>query len=146
MSEAEQSAAPETCPVEMSDDQPCGRPIHPAPQGVDHLPVCLMHSIDPDKDKALFRQEIDAILEGTSNHHHSQDKFDFTRFVFPEANFRETTFTRGANFGSATFTQDADFREATFTKEPRSMKRRLLESLISVLRAFSTQRPFTSIG
>lgn len=100
----------------MSDGLLCPRPVHPAPAGLDPQRVCLMHSRDPDKDKALFREEIDAILNGTSTHHRAKDMFDFTRFVFPEANFSGARFTRAADFREATFTQDADFRGATFTQ------------------------------
>ena len=68
------------------------------------------------KDPVQFRQEIDAMLGGTSVHHRPKDKFDFTQFVFPEADFSQTTFTQDANFSGAKFTQDANF-SATFTQD-----------------------------
>jgi hypothetical protein len=126
MSKAQHSNSPRTCPVEMSDSEPCGRLIHSSPTGADEEPVCLMHSRDPKKDKVKFRQEIDAILDGTSDHQ-SRDKYDFTHFVFPDranftnvgfaldADFSDATFTQLADFGRATFTQLADFGSATFT-------------------------------
>ena len=110
------TAAP-TCPVLMSDHKPCGRAIHPAPTGVDPVPVCLMHSRDPNKNKALFRQEIDAILNGNSAYNRPQDAFDFTAFVFPEANFSGATFTRAARFTGATFAHEANFRFSKFEQD-----------------------------
>jgi len=100
----------------MSDEEPCGRPIHPAPSDLDPEPVCLMHSRDPEKDKPLFRQEIDAILAGKSIYNRPKDTFEFTRFVFPEANFSFAMFTQNADFSRATFTQNAAFSAAKFTQ------------------------------
>lgn len=116
MSPDVQSSAPKTCPVEMADLEPCGRPIHPTLRDVDEEPVCMMHSRDPNKDKQLFRQEIDAILNDTSRHHRPTGRFDFREFVFPEADFGGTTFTRVAVFMGTTFTQDADFSDAKFAR------------------------------
>jgi uncharacterized protein YjbI with pentapeptide repeats len=75
-----------------------------------------MHSRDRRKDAAAFRKEIDAILAGTSPDHRPTDRFDFSRFVFPEADFRGATFTQNASFSAATFTQNAYFSKATFTQ------------------------------
>ena len=50
------------CPVGMSGNTLCGRPIHNAPAGVDEEPVCLMHSRAPDKDQGAFWEEFDRIL------------------------------------------------------------------------------------
>ena len=111
----DQSSAPKTFPEEMSDKNPCGRPIYHPPPGMDERPVCLMHSDDPNKDKELFRKEIDAILNDTSRHHCPTDKFDFESFVFPKAKFDDVEFTRTVNFSWATFTQGAVFRKARFT-------------------------------
>ena len=116
MSKAQHSNSPGACPVERSDSGLCGRPIHSSPTGADEEPVCLMHSRDPKKDKVKFRQEIDAILDGTSDHR-SRDKYDFTHFVFPDcANFTNVGFALDADFSWATFTQVADFRQARFTQ------------------------------
>ena len=57
-----------------------------------------------------------AILSGTSVHHRRKDSFDFTGFVFPEANFFEAEFTQDAKFSRGTFTQRANFSEAQFTQ------------------------------
>jgi hypothetical protein len=103
MAELAQQSEPTGCPIDMSDDRPCGRPIHPAPSDVDEQPVCLMHSHDSNKDQDQFRKEIDAILGGTSAYHRPKNKFDFVQFVFPSA-----------DFGGATFTQEADFGETVF--------------------------------
>jgi len=120
MSEAQQPGVPApTCPVWMSDRMPCGRPIYHAPGSTDPDPPCIMHCRETTKDPAKFREEIDAILAGKSADHRPKDRFDFTRFVFPEAYFIGAKFTRDADFMDATFTQDARFNEATFTQGAR---------------------------
>lgn len=128
------------CPVEMSDDEPCGRPIYPAPPDIDSEPVCLMHSCDPNKDKDQFEEEVREILSRTSKYHRPKDRFDFSEFVFPLARFSEVifaqkvvfsraTFLRVAffhpetlsgkvDFTGATFSQEVDFTGATFLQEP----------------------------
>lgn len=116
MTESVRHSEPTGCPVEMADGKPCGRPIHPAPSDVDEQPVCLMHSRDQRKDAKAFRDETDAILARASRFHRPTEPFDFSCFVFPEANFGRATFTQRAFFGGATFTQGADFEEATFTE------------------------------
>jgi uncharacterized protein YjbI with pentapeptide repeats len=81
-----------------------------------------MQSRDPNKDDAEFQAEFKRVLKEAGD-----EIADFTRFVFPSANYsgREfaalcsfvgATFTQGANFLGATFTQDANFNEATFTQ------------------------------
>lgn len=118
---------PIICPVNMSDAEACGRPIHAAQAGCDETPVCLMHSRDPSKPQGEFDREVHAILACSSNQHRLKDCFDFCGFVFlfadfrkatfaKKANFLEATFTRAANFSGATFTEKADFSCATFTK------------------------------
>jgi uncharacterized protein YjbI with pentapeptide repeats len=99
----------------MSDANPCGRPIHSSPTAADEEPVCLMHSRDPKKDKVEFRQEIDAILKSTSAYNRPPDKFDFTRFVFPEVDFSCVEFARDAIFRGADFAEIASFGGASFT-------------------------------
>lgn len=121
MAELAQQSEPTGCPVIMSDDKPCGRPIYPAPQGVDKKPVCLMHSFNTGKDQAQFQNEVNAILAETSIYHRPQDRSDFCGFVFQEARFQVATFTPRAlfgmvSFGRAAFTQEADFEKATFTE------------------------------
>jgi uncharacterized protein YjbI with pentapeptide repeats len=73
-----------------------------------------MHSHDPDKDAAAFQQEIEAILRGSSQHN-PEGKLDFTRFVFPVADFSKSEFRLPAYFEDATFCR-ADFRKATFAR------------------------------
>ncbi len=139
------SGAEGRCPVSMHDNQPCGRPLHHAPPGVDREPVCLMHSRDPEKSDAQFQEEFERILREAGD-----GLADFTGFVFPTSNYCDrlftvecdfsdaeftqkanfsvaeftqkayfvgTTFTHGADFGSAEFTQEADFSEATFMQK-----------------------------
>src|SRR5438128_7429954 len=115
MSTQQPSVPAPTCPVKMSDDLPCGRQIYHAPGGGGSL-HCIMHCRETTKHPVKFRQEIDAILAGTSADHRPKDRFDFTGFVFPEADFRFAKFTQNANFRGATFTQDAYFSEAKFTQ------------------------------
>ncbi len=118
MSNAQQPDAPApTCPVKMTDALPCGRPIYHAPGSADPNPPCIMHCREATKDPVQFRQEIDAILTGTSAHHRHKDKLDFTGFVCLEADFSDATFTQEAYFSNATFAQEANFSRATFAQE-----------------------------
>src|SRR5437899_520682 len=118
MSEAQQPRAPApTCAViMMSDRLPCGRPIYHAPGSAGPSVHCIMHCRETTKDPLQFRQEIDAILGGTSTNHRPKDGFDFTGFVFFEANFSGEYFTQNHDFSFATFTQKANFFRAVFTK------------------------------
>src|ERR1017187_6544487 len=125
MEVAEQSAMPipraeHRCSVQMSNDQPCGRPIHTAPSSVDKEPVCSMHSHDPNKSDDAFQHEFERILAAAGD-----GVADLTGFVFPsarysgrifkaECNFYWATFIHDASFGGATFTRDAGFGGATF--------------------------------
>ena len=117
MSKAQQPGAPApTCPVEMSDSLPCGRRIYHAPGSAGPSVHCIMHCRETTKDPLQFRQEIDAILGGTSTNHRPKDGFDFTGFVFFEANFSGEYFTQNHDFSFATFTQKANFFRAVFSK------------------------------
>jgi len=109
-------AKPRGCYIPMSDEEPCGRPIRPTPSELDPVPVCLMHSSDPNKDLAPFRHEINAILASKSIYNRPKDTFDFTHFVFPIGDFTRVKFTQNARFDGATFTRSADFSMATFTQ------------------------------
>lgn len=104
------SAAAHGCPYEMLTGR-CSRPIHAAPPGVDPKPVCLMHSLDSQKDPDAFWAEIQTILQRPSKPVH-----DFWGFVFPLADFRHAEFTQYADFTYATFTQNVDFTRAKFTQ------------------------------
>ena len=76
------------------------------------MPVCLMHSRDPQKNWEEFWQEIQTILAKHEGEH------DFVGFVFTQyANFMGAQFTQVADFSEAQFTQDADFRHAEFTQD-----------------------------
>lgn len=125
------SATENSCPVPMSDEEPCGRPIYSAPKlGTDNPPVCLMHSKDTSKDAAGIEEEIDAILNGTSKHHRPKEKLDFQGFVFLKLLFTKKTFDKPVNFkgievileadfGEAHFNRDADFTGAIFRQDVR---------------------------
>ena len=128
MSSAQHIDVLRMCPVEMSDSEPCGRPIQSSPTGADEEPVCLMHSRDPKKDKAKFRQEIDAILKSTSANNRPPDKLDFTRFVFPEVDFRSVEFARDAIFRGADFAEIASFEGASFTHKATFIKARFSQT------------------
>ena len=108
---------PTTCPVDISDQLPCGRPIYAAPTDCDEQPVCLMHSRDRNKPQDRFKREVKAILAGASDHHRPSDRFDFHGFGFLGADFGKETFAKNIDFGEATFTQTANFSGANFTEE-----------------------------
>ncbi len=104
--------AEQGCPVEMDEWQRCGRSIYTAPAGLDEEPVCLMHSRDPNKDDAAFQQEFERILRDAG-----EGVADFTKFVFPTANYSYREFKPACIFEGATFTREADFIGATFTQD-----------------------------
>lgn len=105
---------PNECPVPMHDGEPCRRPIHRGPTGIDKAPVCLMHSRDLHKDPEEFTKEIQAIISSSSKYKHAANDHDFTRFVFLEVDFRKASFFGNAYFLESTFTQRADFSEVKF--------------------------------
>jgi uncharacterized protein YjbI with pentapeptide repeats len=94
----------------------CRRNLHAATDGVDEMPVCLMHSRDPNKQSGplfdAFWLEFERILKGAG-----EGEAHFERFVFPQLNSRGKIFQAICWFDGATFTQDADFGEATFTQD-----------------------------
>src|ERR1043166_7805901 len=53
------------CDVSMADERKCNRPIHDSPLGIDPTPVCLMHSLDPEKARepllTQFREKFNPI-------------------------------------------------------------------------------------
>jgi uncharacterized protein YjbI with pentapeptide repeats len=93
----------------MHEDKFCGRPLHSAPQH-DTAPVCLMHSLDPAKDDAQFQQEIESIIKNTA----PGSVADFTRFVFPTAQYMVRTFPAMCIFKGAVFSKEANFYSAVF--------------------------------
>jgi hypothetical protein len=84
-----------------------------------------MHSRDPEKSNEEFQNEFEAVLKRATR----EGVFaDFTRFVFPGANYRgramevmcsfnEAIFTRYADFGRVKFAKDANFVGVTFSQE-----------------------------
>ncbi len=105
------------CPVPLSDDEPCGRPIAEHSRGAN--PVCLMHTGEKSDEasKFQFQQEIEAILDGTSQHHRPKDRFDFQGFVFLTLRFTKKTFDRPVNFKKIDVRGTSDFGEVQFYKE-----------------------------
>ena len=77
----------------------------------------MMHSKDLAKSPRSFKEEIDAILNGSSPWRRQPDRFDFSHFVFPSINFRETTFLRKTVFHGATFTEVISFMGSAFSHE-----------------------------
>lgn len=120
------------CATKMWYDKLCGEPIHPAPPGVDPTPVCLMHSHDPNKSDTDFQAKFKSILksaeeEGKKRREEGKERrkgkeeiiADFTRFVFPSANYESWVFNVKCTFEDATFTRKADFSRATFVFDAR---------------------------
>ncbi len=139
------------CPMLLHEDRFCGRPLHSAPQH-DPIPVCLMHSLDPAKDDAQFQQEIEAIIVLSTT---VTGIADFTRFIFPTAQymvrtfparciFKGAVFLKEANFYSANFEHGADFEsarfedEATFTRSKFGAKANFLSAIFKGDTHFST--------
>jgi uncharacterized protein YjbI with pentapeptide repeats len=118
-SAAERRPATGGCPVAMHDGKPCGRDVLRTVV-VNGIPVCMMH-LNAGRDAAAFREEFERILKEAGT-----GIADFTRFVFPAADyagrafvakcvFTEAAFTQGANFSGARFTQGADFSGTRFS-------------------------------
>src|SRR5580658_5346769 len=99
----------DSCQFGMFGGPRCNRPIHPAPTEVDPRPRCLMHSHDRDKNKASFRQELEAILAFKSQNQSTENVLDFTGFVFPEGDFLDTVFGLRTIFSQATFGVKTNF-------------------------------------
>jgi uncharacterized protein YjbI with pentapeptide repeats len=107
----------------MHKGQVCGRPIYST--AADPTPVCLMHSVDPNKNTVLFDQEFDRIIAAAAA---SNTIADFTRFVFFAAYyplkkfptpciFDEARFDCEAKFSATTFAQEASFQKTIFGTE-----------------------------
>jgi uncharacterized protein YjbI with pentapeptide repeats len=90
----------------------CGRPIYPSP-GEYEEPACLLHSRDPQKSDSEFQQEFETILTEAADRN---EVADFTRYIFPSAQYAHREFKARCRFDYATFTQRADFKEATFAQ------------------------------
>jgi len=155
-----EAATEQSCPVEMYNRKRCGRPIHTTPPGVDKEPVCLMHSKDPNKSDAAFQEEFERILRDAG-----EGCADFTRFVFPSANYAErefravcifadatfmqnadfflATFTQGAEFSLATFTRGANFAEATFMQDARFSSTEFMQDVSFMKATFTQEANFT---
>ena len=112
----------DTCQFEylLTPEKAC---THPALEG-DRDNYCLFHSRNDDKDKAVFRQDIQQKLKNKD--------FDFEGYYFPpgleveftnvkftDANFRLAIFKDVPNFSGAQFSGEGgtDFRGAQFSGE-----------------------------
>ena len=118
-----------TCQVKMHDAKPCGKPR------IDQH-NCICHSSTSNKDRKLFKKELEAIFEDKAT-----DIFDLTNFVFlpdhgfdfpnqigkeivfnramfrGKQEFADITFLANAIFGAARFEQDATFNNVVFTRD-----------------------------
>ncbi len=95
----------------MWEDKPCDRLIQPAPHGIDETPVCLMHTQNTLKNKQEFQEEFKHILAVAGD-----GVADFSRFVFPGADYLDREFKAKCIFRYARFTDDAYFQGAMFQK------------------------------
>jgi len=98
----------------MRERRPCGRAIYTAPAGVDKIPVCLMHSRNPNKDDTAFQSELEEVLRQSG-----RGIADLTGFVFPSSNYTKRTFDARCVFDEAAFLATADFRGAVFRQLAR---------------------------
>ncbi len=117
------------CEAKRWNDEPCGRRRYDDKH-------CIFHSKDIEGKKAQFKDEFWMEFERQEK---QEERFDFSRFVFPgrisfegkvfekdsyflrskfseAASFRFTTFSGLVHFESATFSGYASFRSATFSK------------------------------
>jgi hypothetical protein len=110
------NTAEPVCPIKMGRDGPlCSRPLHSAPRS-DKGPVCLMHSMDPNKGAGelleAFQQEFEAILETAG-----EGEAQFNHFFFPSILvLTPQTILAICSFEGATFTQPAWFDFTTFKR------------------------------
>lgn len=117
-----------TCQVEMSDGEPCGRPMYFKQTVEESDYVCLMHSHDRDKNSDAFEKELELICNGTSVYNRTKNKRDYQGFVFfksefsvislagVENNFAKAAFVSHADFSQSLFDRDVDFTGASFIK------------------------------
>jgi hypothetical protein len=108
------------CPIEMGSDvdlitRICGRKLHAPSHISDVKPVCLMHSKDPRKKSGRLFDEFFREFERTLDEA-GEGEANFTRFVFPQLDFKGWKFQAICHFTGTTFTQDADFSHANFTQ------------------------------
>ena len=108
-------AQPQSCPIKMEAGA-CGRSIHTVPQGIDDVPVCLMHSKDPVKHTGnplyskfflAFKDILKTAGQGTA---------DFTKFVFPYLSLRSTSIDPECRFHEAVFEEAVDLYEVEFKR------------------------------
>jgi uncharacterized protein YjbI with pentapeptide repeats len=128
------------CGVKMHDDKPCGRPIHSAPE-LDHEPVCLMHSHDPEKSDEDFQAEFERIL--TEADRMGMDA-DFSGFVFRSSNCAKKIFASACRFRHAIFTLKADFTDAEFTQQVDFTRARFAQEIDFTRAAFRQTADFIS--
>jgi uncharacterized protein YjbI with pentapeptide repeats len=98
-----------TCPVPMLDGKPCGRSL--LGPVFELSSSCLMH-LPGGKDQAAFQREFERILDEAG-----AGLADFTKFVFPSANYERRRFQAYCVFSGATFKGEANFREAVFEQD-----------------------------
>jgi len=72
---------------------------------------CIFHDPNPDKDKVLFEQKLKEKIEKDRI---KKEKYDFSGFVFPYANFKGFKFDKYADFSNAHFYGNINFSGAIF--------------------------------
>jgi len=102
-----------TCPISMFNLRVCGRPLYsPIAPFRDAVPVCIMHSRDPQKNPVQFEQEFQRTLGTPDN-----GVANFSGFVFPSAPYSKRRFSTKCIFNRAVFVGVADFSGAMFHEE-----------------------------
>ena len=88
----------------------CGRPIYHCSEEIDQIPVCLMHSKDPLKDRRLFLSELDNLLGQTTG----AAVLYLSGFIFPDVDFQGRSFASPVCFCGAEFKGTTSFENARF--------------------------------
>ncbi len=139
------------CPIPMfrrfqgDKHQICRRKLHTAPDGIDEVPVCLMHSNDSDKQLGplfdAFWMEFERILEDAGG-----NVAHFEGFVFPGLRFIERNFHAVCRFDGATFSQGADFNSATFARGAHFFGARFIKGVDFSQATFTQDADFQLAG
>jgi uncharacterized protein YjbI with pentapeptide repeats len=102
------------CPAQMQAGV-CGRPLHATVEGVDKVPVCLMHSKDPEKLEgplySKFLLEFKGMLADAGT-----GVVDFTGYVFPYLSLRSQEVRANCIFADAVFMKGLHLYEVTLKR------------------------------
>lgn len=107
-------------------------PWEPDPEG-----LCILHSLQRDKDKDLFDQALKEKM--------AREDFVFKEVLFPHpVSFAKQKFTKPANFRGAKFLGWADFREAEFAETADFSFARFTKAALFEKAKFNQQTLFQS--